>query len=59
MDGKVIRVPIDEIMSPGSVKIFQGQGMPIEGTDRRGNLYIKVDMQFPKNLTKDQKDQIN
>jgi len=45
MDGKVIRVPVDEVLSPGSVKVFPGFGMPIEGTNgNRGNLYINVDI---------------
>lgn len=60
MDGKVIRVPVDEVLSPGSVKVFPGCGMPIEGANgQRGNLYIKVDIKFPNHLSKDTKDKIN
>lgn len=33
MDGKVIRIPVDEVLSPGSVKVFTGCGMPIENTN--------------------------
>ena len=33
MDGKVIRVPVDEVLSPGSVKVFNGWGMPIEDSN--------------------------
>lgn len=60
MDGKVIRVPVDEVLSPGSVKVFNGCGMPIEDTNgQRGNLYIKVDIKFPNHLSKETKDKIN
>lgn len=38
-----------EVIAPGVLKGIKGEGMPIPRTDDHGNLYIKFDVQFPKN----------
>ena len=51
-------------MSPNSCKVVQGAGMPIikksvqDETITKGCLYILFDVEFPKHLTKAQKEQI-
>jgi molecular chaperone DnaJ len=37
---------------------LRGQGMPYLGSDRRGDLLVKVVVTIPKNLTQKQKDMI-
>lgn len=67
LDGEVIKVPIDEMITPQTVRTILGKGMPIcsqdtqsllNPFDRRGNLYIKFQIEFPTNLTLEQKQQL-
>jgi len=45
-----------EVISPGSIKMVRGQGMPSYRHHDCGNLYIQFDVQFPdKNWTEDEK----
>jgi len=59
MDGRKLLIAIDQIPSPGSVKVIHGEGMVISddtdvGTqstrDIRGDLYVCFDVEFPKRL---------
>lgn len=64
-DDRKLIIPI-EGTNPGYAMQVAGEGMPIyEGLDltgqrcqKRGNLYIKFCVSFPKTLTKQQKDQV-
>lgn len=53
----------DEVISPQTVKKVEGEGMPIlnesEPLERlkKGDLYVKFDIQFPEQLSSDQKSQ--
>ena len=47
MDGRSITIAIDEQISPSTCKLLESEGMPIEGSSERGNLYMKFDIQFP------------
>ncbi len=42
LDGRALRVPVTEIVSPASVKVVSGEGMPLsKSPSRRGDLRIK------------------
>ncbi len=59
---------MDEIISPQTVKLVKGEGMPIyskEDTiqnllykEKRGDLYIKFDIVFPKFIDPEKKEDI-
>jgi DnaJ family protein B protein 13 len=69
LDGRSIIATIDEIISPQTVKVVEGEGMPISqspnadalsvltgsGQLPRGNLYIRFDIQFPKKISNNHK----
>jgi len=40
---------------PGEVRILQGHGMPSLGTSRRGDLYVRLDVAVPTQMTEDQR----
>ena len=42
------------IVHPNKKYEFKGKGMPVQGTNRRGNLYIEFDVDYPI-LTEEQK----
>ncbi|EER35645.1 mitochondrial protein import protein MAS5 [Candida tropicalis MYA-3404] len=44
-----ITVKPGEIISPGEVKVVEGQGMPIYRQSGRGNLLLKFTVKFPEN----------
>ena len=59
LDGRRLLIPLDQIPSPGSVKVIEGEGMvtrddtvvsTIEPREDRGDLYILFDIAFPKRL---------
>ena len=69
LDGRNILVAIDQIHSPGSVKVVQGEGfVKYKGEEardavggkgnERGDLYIIFDVKFPSKLTVQQKQEI-
>ena len=47
LDGRNITIAIDEQIAPSTCKLLENEGMPIEGSTERGNLYMKFDIQFP------------
>lgn len=50
------RFPISDCFSPSYHKVVTGEGMPLsQDPDRRGNLIITFDIQFPKKLSADRK----
>ena len=62
LDDRIIKVPVDSIVTPRSVIKVDGEGMVIrdESVDpldepKRGDLYVKFDVRFPKKLTEDQR----
>ena len=62
LDGRVLLVAVDEIIGPKTLKRIEGEGMPIfkeEGElKRKGNLYIKFDIEFPEVLEQEAKDAV-
>lgn len=62
LDGRIILISLDNIVSPNLVKKIEGEGMPIydsksvsEEKAVKGDLYIVFDIQFPRNLTESQR----
>jgi len=56
IDGKNVKVKIPSETQTHTQLCLRGMGMPILNDRKRGNLYIKVVVQTPKNLTKRQKE---
>ncbi|XP_049794573.1 dnaJ homolog subfamily B member 13-like [Schistocerca nitens] len=49
LDGRTLHVPITDVVQPGYIKIVDSEGMPLmEDPDKRGNLQIHFDIEFPK-----------
>lgn len=56
IDGKIIKLKIPSGCENGKVLRIKGAGMPnIDMPERRGDLYIKVEIEIPKHLTKDER----
>eukprot|EP00775_Hariotina_reticulata_P009080 gene9080-9250_t len=60
LDNRVLTISTrDEIIQPQSTKIIRGEGMPISKfPGQKGNLVIKFDVVFPRQLNSSQKEQI-
>ena len=68
LDGRVLNISIDEIISPDTVKVVKNEGMPIIDEERpiesitidckKGDLYIKFDIQFPDYINDKKKQKI-
>lgn len=68
-DGRHVSVAVDAAISPQTVKLVRGEGMPISKEDsndpgariesvqnmEKGDLYIRFDVEFPKSLREDQR----
>lgn len=55
-DGEALSVSLEEGVQSGSVKVLEGQGMPVLGRPgTRGNLYFQVWVSIPQELTAGQK----
>ena len=59
IDNERVELAIDEVITPETMKVIPGKGMPILNNDPlgpikrdfgRGNLLIKFDIQFPDNM---------
>ena len=56
LDNRIITVSMDEIISPSTIKVVHGEGMPIYQKElsvrdlniKKGDLYIKFDIKFPE-----------
>jgi len=56
LDGRIISIPINDIVHPGYLKTVPDEGMPISNTpSTRGNLVIAFDVAFPRHLSAEQK----
>ena len=67
LDGRKLAISIDEIISPSTLKIIPGEGMPIYDKDlsktrgnkiQKGDLYIKFNIIFPEYIDPDKKKRI-
>ena len=57
LDGTKKKLPLRGITAPNSKRILQNEGMPISKSkqNERGNLVISFEVDFPQELTEDQK----
>ena len=67
LDGRKLAISIDEIISPSTLKVIPGEGMPIYDKDlsktrgnkiQKGDLYIKFNIIFPEYIDPDKKKRI-
>ena len=65
LDGRLLRVPVDSVITPKTVIKVDGEGMVIldESADpledsKRGDLFVKFDIRFPKKLTESQRQRL-
>ena len=67
LDGRRLAISIDEIISPNTVKVVEGEGMPVYDKDlsksrgdkiKKGDLYIKFNIIFPEFLEENKKRRI-
>ena len=57
---------MDEIISPQTVKVVKGEGMPLYKNDtdvrdlsvKKGDLFIKFDIEFPEYIEPEKKEEI-
>ncbi|KAM6140820.1 dnaJ homolog subfamily B member 13 isoform 2-T2 [Pterocles gutturalis] len=56
LDGRLLNIPINDIVDPKYCKVVQGEGMPLLQDPRhKGDLLIYFNICFPKKLTPDKK----
>ncbi|KAJ4829716.1 hypothetical protein Tsubulata_035092 [Turnera subulata] len=56
LDGRVITIPVKDILRPGCEVVIPGEGMPISREPGvKGKLRIKFDVEFPSRLSVEQK----
>ncbi|KAI8815981.1 DnaJ domain-containing protein [Fimicolochytrium jonesii] len=56
LDGRVLKVPVNETVHPDYVKVISNEGMPIsKSPEQRGKLLIKFVITFPTYLSEKQK----
>ncbi len=67
IDGEKLKIAIDGVIGPDTVKVIEGKGMPIlddnplgpiKKSYQRGNLIIKFDIEFPKYLSECNKQEL-
>ena len=67
LDERKLAISIDEIISPATVKVVPGEGMPIYDKDlsksrgdkiKKGDLYIKFNIIFPEYIDPSKKKRI-
>ena len=57
LDGRMLRIPVNEIIHPGMNKVVAGEGMPItKNPGTKGNLRITFEVLFPRQLSDAQKE---
>jgi DnaJ family protein B protein 4 len=59
LDGRTLDVPLTNVVTPGSAKVIRGEGMPVSKTPgTKGDLRIKFEISFPRQLSGEQKQQL-
>ena len=58
LDGRNMTVAIDEQICPQTCKLVEGEGMPIEGTNEKGDLFLTFDVEFPSQFSLQTKSRI-
>ncbi|KAG2457372.1 DJB13 protein, partial [Polypterus senegalus] len=56
LDGRLLNIPINDIVHPKYTKVVPGEGMPISSnSEEKGNLIIQFDIRFPQKLNAERK----
>ncbi|KAM6907544.1 dnaJ homolog subfamily B member 13 [Xenentodon cancila] len=56
LDGRLLSIPVNDIVHPAYKKVLTGEGMPLcRDPSQRGNLIITFDVLFPKELSAERK----
>lgn len=55
LDGHKVPLSSKAVTSPGQVVVVKGEGMPVHDSTHKGDLYITCSIDFPQNLSEDQK----
>lgn len=55
LDGRILRIPINDTITPEYVKVVKNEGMPDSKTEIKGDLLITFNTSFPQALTTQQK----
>jgi len=55
LDGRLLAIPINDIVYPSYKKTVFGEGMPKRDSKEKGNLYIEFDVVFPERLSPERK----
>lgn len=57
LDGRLLNIPINDVVHPEYTKVVKNEGMPLVGAASgvRGNMVIEFFIEFPKNLTPERK----
>ena len=65
LDGRVILLAIDKIITPKTIKKIEGEGMKqfqkfdyMDKNVKKGNLYVSFEIEFPSMLNNEQRSQI-
>jgi DnaJ homolog subfamily B member 11 len=56
LDGHTVTVKKNSVAQPGDVIKVRGEGMPVHQSSERGDLYVKLNIVFPNQLTEKQKE---
>nr|CAB3238721.1 hsp40 heat shock protein 40 [Phallusia mammillata] len=56
LDGRLLNIPINDIVHPKYTKVIPGEGMPLsKSPTEKGDLTLEFDIQFPERLTSEKK----
>jgi len=60
LDGRKLRITVNEVVTPTTKQVIKGEGMPITKTPgQRGNIIISFNIQFPPSLSPQQKEALS
>jgi DnaJ-class molecular chaperone len=54
LDDHIVLVDRDSVIQPGEIIRIKGEGMPKHQTSDKGDLFVKVNVNFPNSLTEKQ-----
>lgn len=58
LDGRLVPIRTEKVISPGEQVVVKGEGMPSSHGDDTGDLVVEFWVDFPTNLTEDQKQSV-
>lgn len=58
LDGRLVPIKTQKVISPGEEIVIEGEGMPKEHGDENGDMIVKFWVDFPSNLTEEQKEAV-